>query len=556
MATRWMREVMMGTQNNIGPYGDYSRGVSKAFQFFLQYCCGFTNLTQYLPGGGSFDSYEATGTDGGFTGAAKAAGSITTIVSANHINGQQMTLDDGYNIPTTFTFSSAPAAITDIDITGVVSADVMRDRIIDAINTVRSVSGTLWLDATVGGAATVTVTNWRYATRGNVTSWTEDVVDAGFVLTQPTGGLDGWVMTEGTTTPFTIGTDEGKFVVVVDPTNDVNNGVYIIKQVLSTSEVLLDFKADIDNGEAFTAVAGGLTWYMFAPNYNIPNTDGSYFRLQSPHTTNWAIELAREDTFYNEKWKIRVCVDGNWGASIPKILQTVQMDQNMSPARTYNCCEVDTEGVYLNFWMTGISSATNNPSSDRSIIGFIIDNLTPIEPERSAIELVVLHGGDAPSASKQGINRYDASNEVGHGRMWSELTQSQYDCYMVDNSYDTASQGFQTGIPPNTTSEVNHRLALGNDKWTIGKNEVQRGSLVLKDPNYVAAAQNEFEHLGWMNGHLTGRNMGNHTFDGAISGATRPWRHNIQMNQGGDKNKMCNNSFIFSWPAGITKADI
>lgn len=119
----------------------------------------------------------------------EATGSITTIVSASHVDTETLTIDDGINTATVFEFdnnSTVTAGRIPIDITGAVSADVMRDRIIAAIN---SQSATLFVGASNGGAATVSLQNRNLGTAGNV-AILESVANAGFIVAGMSGGTD------------------------------------------------------------------------------------------------------------------------------------------------------------------------------------------------------------------------------------------------------------------------------------------------------------------------------------------------------------------------------
>lgn len=122
--------------------------------------------------------------------AAKATGTITTTLAANILDGETFTLDDGINTPTVFEFDKVPDGVAGtnvvVDISAAVTADDVRDAIITAIT---GVGGTLAMAATSGGAATVNLENDTVGQHGN-TSQSETVVNAGFVITNMTGGVD------------------------------------------------------------------------------------------------------------------------------------------------------------------------------------------------------------------------------------------------------------------------------------------------------------------------------------------------------------------------------
>lgn len=548
MATRWMRELYAPDSNN-----NQTWNLFKAMAIFLYRCCGFTNPTQTIATTGDWFSHDpaTTGANGVFTGTAQATGSITTIASASHVNGEQMTLDDGWNAPVVFTFSNAPAADTDINIAGAVSANVMRDRIIAAINDV--ISSPLEMEAVDGGAATVNLTNYRYGTRGN-TSQSETVANVGFVLTNMTTGLDGWVLTDSVYGSFSQAM-VGRVVCVVDPANEVNNGVYRVIRLVSANAVELDFRGDPNNGEAFTAVSG-LTWYMWADDYQLPQTSGDLGRLDSPHSSGWAIEFRKYGSMVaNAEVEIFVAVDGNWGGS--RIIGGKEIGFSTSNIRDggYLCMEVDTDGDYLNMWSTVVSGETTIEIDLPS--GIIICDIDPIEPDRADYERIALFGPTNNNPLVARFTRLMHTDYLGGGQLWNELTQTNDIVYLVEPSYRQSLDGF-TGeqTTPASWKEVNSRLAARTATkllpWDVGKQEVFGGSLIIQDKNNVSP-NGSYEFVGWAKGHLTSHRL--EYTGGPQQGSTyNPFRVNIQCSKDGSvKNRIHPfGGFVFGWPPGIT----
>lgn len=127
----------------------------------------------------------------------QATGTIFTIDSLYHIDGENFILNDGINTPVAFEFdddSSVSGGAVAVDITGSVDANVMRDRIITAIN---GVGGTLHITAYSGGAAQVNLIHDLVDTRGNQTSSTT-VANTNFAISNMSGATaDTWSLNGG-----------------------------------------------------------------------------------------------------------------------------------------------------------------------------------------------------------------------------------------------------------------------------------------------------------------------------------------------------------------------
>lgn len=85
-------------------------------------------------------------------------------------------------------------------------------------------------------------------------------------------------------TPFTTGTDEGKFIVIVDPANEENNGIHEILTVdAGGTFVTLDWYSS-----DFPTAATGLTWYMIDPTNLTSMVADDYYVFQVNNaTTVW-----------------------------------------------------------------------------------------------------------------------------------------------------------------------------------------------------------------------------------------------------------------------------
>jgi hypothetical protein len=122
-----------------------------------------------------------------------AKGSIVAIGSSSLFDGETFTLDDGQNLPVVYEFDKVPDGVSPgnvvVDISGAVKpATDVASLMVSAING----TGSLNLAASnVGGTSSlVTIVNTVPGTVGNVI-WGETVVNGGFIIGQPEGGVTG-----------------------------------------------------------------------------------------------------------------------------------------------------------------------------------------------------------------------------------------------------------------------------------------------------------------------------------------------------------------------------
>ena len=125
-------------------------------------------------------------------------GTITVVVPASLVNGDNFTLADGTNAPVTFEYRTAglptPGNIP-ISIAGLTSTTEVRDVTIAAIN---NVLGPLRISAQQSSAAVLALRNEIPGTSGNI-GIIENVGAAGFVVAGMSGGLNGVYDVGGTT---------------------------------------------------------------------------------------------------------------------------------------------------------------------------------------------------------------------------------------------------------------------------------------------------------------------------------------------------------------------
>jgi len=132
-----------------------------------------------------------------FPSGTTASGGILSIPYSNLIDGETFTLDDGINPIVVFEFDKVPNGVSGaniaVDISGATTAIDVATIMVASINGAAS----LFLSASNGGGLLdfITVNNTVAGTSGNVLTWSETVSNAGFIVTQPSGGTSGTIFT-------------------------------------------------------------------------------------------------------------------------------------------------------------------------------------------------------------------------------------------------------------------------------------------------------------------------------------------------------------------------
>lgn len=120
-----------------------------------------------------------------------ATGTINVVAGANLLDTDYFTLNDGINTPVVFEFDSdssvTPGRIA-VPYTSGDSATVVQGSVVTAIN---GVTTALLITAAAGTSPAVTLTNDNVGVQGNATQ-SENVADAGFTITNMTGGAGGF----------------------------------------------------------------------------------------------------------------------------------------------------------------------------------------------------------------------------------------------------------------------------------------------------------------------------------------------------------------------------
>jgi hypothetical protein len=145
---------------------------------------GIQVIEQTVTAGNNFDGASGAST-----------GSITVVAGSALVDGESFFLSDGKGLEVEFRFRLASqlqpkrngsSALVLIPFDSADLLDTVRDRVIAAVNGHRNVN----ILASNGGAGVVSLVNRLGGTAGNRTPTTDTVVDAGFVVTPMSGGLN------------------------------------------------------------------------------------------------------------------------------------------------------------------------------------------------------------------------------------------------------------------------------------------------------------------------------------------------------------------------------
>jgi len=121
-----------------------------------------------------------------------AVGSIQAVPFIDIVDGETFTLDDGINAPVAFEFDTLFNGVTPgrlaVDISSAISSIDVASAIVAAINL--AINLNLNASNGSGSSSVITIVNAENGTSGNVSTWSSTVAVIGFVITQPTGGID------------------------------------------------------------------------------------------------------------------------------------------------------------------------------------------------------------------------------------------------------------------------------------------------------------------------------------------------------------------------------
>jgi|WetSurMetagenome_2_1015567.scaffolds.fasta_scaffold01389_7 hypothetical protein len=276
-------------------------------------------------------------------------------------------------------------------------------------------------------------------------------------------------LTDATAASFVAG-DTGKWVLVTDPANPVNNGFYKATYV-DASNLTIDFRSAATE---YPTAATGLSWWLLAENYDVTATVNDYVRLQTPHVDGWQVELKYVNGGNTSKIAITLSVNGVWGAG-QKILGPALYNLHYASTDAYNYIIANTEGTY--FFAFEFTTGGGNLGCGWSRI------VTEYETGHPAIEKWALFGPASISGTAASIYLTRHYDNWGYFRLWRDHYGVERRGYIQEISNNAYDSGFCYG-----SGEVNVRTS---------KNDVIYGSVLLVDTTNL---YDEYECPGLVGG--------------------------------------------------------
>jgi len=281
--------------------------------------------------------------------------------------------------------------------------------------------------------------------------------------------------------------DAQRFLVIVSTTG-WNGGIYKFVSRTSADEVVIDTRTGVAE---FPTAQTGLTYYVVRTEADRPYTDGDYIRLISP--AGWAIELKLD---YSSNYKVcgvRISPNNTWTGVNAKIIGPVWFGQGGSnyyeqtTTNWYLYFLGNTEGTLLHMWL-------ENANGGNWIVS--IGSIVPVETVHPADELMLLTGptmslgsyNDNSKAAAWATRDTGIYGCFGNGFVWTDAKRIARQVWAMENGYGALNTGFSK-----KGGEINQRT---------GKNDLMIGTLYMLD---AANAYEEYEYLGFVNHHLSGR---------------------------------------------------
>jgi hypothetical protein len=364
------------------------------------------------------------------------------------------------------------------------------------------------------------------------TSWTS------YEKSGTTGQFDGssWILND--TSNLFSSSDTNKYIIIGDPSNPRNCGAYLIKNYISISSIVIDFRAE--QNEYPTASSANIKWFIVGATYQMPNYFGDYVRYKSPHISEYAVEYG-VGGYSNYRWAtIKVCVDGNWAGG--KILSgdyglfLLGMDNN----KYFGNFLFEDGGRYIynlfryeRYSYSG-QSIDNQNIYNGSIVSFL-DSVGETKPDIDRVALCCRnhpYTGSGPGLLSNSVNFSRATNATASGGPYYDITvaytqvwSSNRNAIKTGHMVDYSASGYANSFVNLSDRENNARSGY--------KIDCLYGTPIMIDWDNTDLSYNM---AGIVPGHYTIRNMAGKA-------------NQIVSSDGINKDRLyLSNGFVIDWP--------
>lgn len=221
--------------------------------------------------------------------------------------------------------------------------------------------------------------------------------------------------------------DVGRFLVVVDATNESNCGIYEILTQPSSTQLTINFYT---TGGNFPTAQSGLTWYVIDGDFDNDIRVGDYFVMESGHSTNpctmkftvagntgqnsnsgLSIEVASEAGAWDT-------IGHTWNTGVALMSHLAKIPRgNVTQAHGRTFAIGHTDGSFFHIW-----SHHNNAVGNKQGAGIVVATALESSPTPNVKEMIGLFGigngaSDNSSWDRSFNNEFD---DMCTTRWWSE----------------------------------------------------------------------------------------------------------------------------------------
>jgi hypothetical protein len=316
-------------------------------------------------------------------------------------------------------------------------------------------------------------------------TWQIAVTNKSFFSTEKDGSngsinLSGsdYILEDTTAASFVSG-DASKYALVVDPTRPENSSIFKIASYTSASQVVINYVSGA--GEYPTSYTGAdLVWHIFAEDYQVPDQQSEYFRVETPHSYGWALEVSRNVYTTRIGMKARLAYDGNWAGT--KVGSYVYC----------GCNDSNSLWGYASMSSEHINFAFHN-STQNYYGGFLVGNVDQSDTGARARvgtdgSLVAIMGCKSSDSGNWGntitYERLNTGIDIIGGYMWNDKDKAEQDCYALESTYKDVTES----LCRSTSGEISDRTS----RW-----DFIEGQPLVTDYDVTSR---QFEIVGYMKG--------------------------------------------------------